>query len=130
MNIRDLIQQIEDAVTQLEGVTAVPHPRFGGRQFEWMGKEIGHIHWYGDLDILFKKDIHDAMIKEGAAKEHKWVPGSGWVTFAVKTEEDVAHALALLQFSYYQKRKRAEKGKDFTEQIDTIILNTNIKNLI
>jgi hypothetical protein len=77
-----------------------------------------------------KKDIHDAMIGEGIAHEHKWVPGSGWVTFVVAKETDIAPALELLKFSYYQKRKRAEREKDFAEEIGALQLNNNVKLLL
>jgi Family of unknown function (DUF5519) len=130
MNKRELIQQIENTITKLDGITAIPHPRFGGRQFEWNGKEIGHIHWYGDLDILFKKDIHDALIKEGTAEDHKWVPGSGWITFLISEEAHIHPAMELLKLSYYQKRKRAEKEKDFTKEIEGLELSDKIKALI
>ena len=124
------MEQIENTITQLEGVTAVPHPRFGGRQFEWQGKEIGHIHRYGHLDILFKKDIHDALIEEGAATEHQWVPDAGWVTFIISNETDLPHALELLKFSYYQKRKRDQRENDFANEIQALALSEKVKTLI
>lgn len=130
MSTRELIQQIEIAITAEEGVIAMPHPRFGGRQFDWNEKEIGHIHWNGDLDILFKKEIHDVLIEEAQAFEHKWVPGAGWITFPVLKEDDIKHALTLLQFSYYQKRKRAEREKDFSNAIEALELSSKIKALI
>lgn len=130
MTIRNLIQSLEDSITKAEGVVAIPHPRFGGRQFEWREKEIGHIHWNGDLDILFKKDIHDAMIKEGLAEEHKWVPNAGWITFPLLSEEGLPLALDLLLFSYYQKRKRAERDNSFSAELSALKITGAIKNLI
>jgi Family of unknown function (DUF5519) len=130
MSVHSLIQQIEQNVLLFNGVIAIPHPRFGGRQFEWNDKEIGHIHWNGDLDILFKKEIHNVLVEEAQGFEHKWVPGAGWITFPVLKKEDINHALTLLQFSYYQKRKRAEREKDFSTAIEALELSSKIKALI
>jgi Family of unknown function (DUF5519) len=130
MEIRDLIQEIERNVLLLDGVTAMPHPRFGGRQFDWNNKEIGHIHWNGDLDILFNKSVHDSLLTAGLATEHKYVPAAGWITFPVLKDRDIHHGLELLKFSYYQKRKRTEREKDFSSFISSLQLPENIRQLI
>jgi hypothetical protein len=130
MTIENLIQSLEDAITKAEGVVAIPHPRFGGRQFEWKGKEIGHIHWNGDLDILFKKDIHDVLIKENIAQEHKWVPNAGWITFPLLSKERFPLALDLLLFSYYQKRRKAEADNSFSAEISALKITGSVKKLI
>lgn len=123
-----LIEPIEQEVTTWAGVSADAHER-GGRQFDLNGKEIGHIHWNGDLDILFNKKIRDELLRQGRVEEHKWVPDSGWTTFPVDNEEDIPKAIELLKLSYPQKKKRLERvnineelaSLDFTEDILELI---------
>ncbi len=90
----------------------------------WEGKEIGHIHPDGDLDILFNKKIRDRLVENGLVEIHKWVPQSGWTTFHVSGEEHLEKAQILLLLSYLHKLKRkSEKGQDqrgFVEKISLL----------
>jgi hypothetical protein len=39
------------------------------------------VHECGVVDILFPRSIRDALLAEGLAEEHRWVPNSGWAHF-------------------------------------------------
>jgi hypothetical protein len=113
----NLIQSLEQIASNLPAVSTVPH-NMGGREFVWQEKEIGHIHWNGDLDILFSKKIRDVLIAHQLVEVHKWVPDSGWTTFKVKNEKDLEQAFDLLQLSYCQKRKRVVKAEEEVLEIN------------
>ena len=81
------------------GVSTNPH-RFGGTEFRFKAAEIGHIHPGGIVDIPFPRSIRDALLAEGLAQEHLWVPNSGWITFQIRGEDDYTHALWLMRLSY------------------------------
>src|ERR1700687_5845663 len=88
-----------------EEVSAWPHisihlHRFGGREFRFGNAEVGHTHTGGVVDIPFPRSIRDALLEEGLAEEHRWVPNSGWITFCVRSEDDLEHALWLMGLSY------------------------------
>lgn len=83
----------------------VPHER-GGREFRWQTTEIGHIHWHGDLDILFNRKLRTALVEAGIVETHKWVPESGWTTFRLRQASGINTALSLLRLSYLHKRLR------------------------
>ena len=83
----------------MAGVLAHPH-RFGGKEFRFGNAEIGHLHPNGTLDIPFPRAVRNALLEEGQAEEHRWVPNSGWTTFHVRREADVAHAIELMRLSY------------------------------
>ena len=34
------------------------------------------------------------------SEEHRWVPNSGWITFQMRSEKDLSHALWLMRLSY------------------------------
>jgi hypothetical protein len=93
------LNQLEQAVAGWPEVSARPH-RFGGREFRFRHAEVGHLHDNGIVDIAFPRAVHDALLAEGLAVEHHWIPNSGWTTFHVRNEEDVSHALWLLRLSY------------------------------
>src|SRR5258707_14991274 len=39
--------------------------------------------------------LRNALLENGLAEEHHWVPNSGWITFQIRSEEDLSHALWL-----------------------------------
>ena len=52
------------------------------------------------LTSRFPRSIRDALLAEGLAEEHHWVPNSGWITFRVRSEDDLkpcrlAHAAVI-----------------------------------
>ena len=69
----------------------------GGREFRFGSAEVGHVHAGGVVDIPFPRSIHDALLAESLAEKHHWAPGSGWVTFRVKSDQDLKHALWLMR---------------------------------
>jgi len=92
-------ERLEQEISSWPGVSVRPH-RFGGREFRFNAAEIGHIHIGGTVDIPFPRSIRDALLTEGLAQEHRWVPNSGWITFQVRGEEDFKHAVWLMRLSY------------------------------
>jgi hypothetical protein len=92
------IDEIEEDVLRWEGSRATIH-KLGGVQFNINGKEIGHIHSNGLLDILFSKKIKGELISAGRAVEHHSYKTSGWISFYIRTEKDRDAALKLLEHS-------------------------------
>ena len=93
-------EKIHEAVMQWDGVTAQPH-RFGGTEYLWgERREIGHIHGNALVDIPFPKKVRDEVVAAGRAKPHHILPDSGWISFYLNTEADVAQAIELLRLSY------------------------------
>lgn len=93
------LRELENAVSAWPNVSVHPH-RFGGREFRFGKAEIGHLHSNGTLDIPFPRSVRDALIEEGQAEGHRWVPDSGWTTFRVRSAADLAHAIELMRMSY------------------------------
>lgn len=93
------LKALEDELSAWPQISVHPH-RFGGREFRFGSAEVGHAHTGGIVDIPFTRPIHDALLAEGFAEQHRWVPDSGWITFRIRREEDLQHALWLLRLSY------------------------------
>jgi luciferase-like monooxygenase len=93
------LERLENEVFAWPNVTIHPH-QYGGKEFRFARAEIGHVHTGGTVDIPFPRAIRDALLAEGLAQQHRWAPDSGWVTFQVKREEDLQHALWLVRLSY------------------------------
>ena len=95
----DYLKRLEDEISTWPHVSVHPH-RFGGREFLFDSAEVGHVHIGGTVDIPFTRPIHDALLAQGLAAEHHFVPDSGWITFHMRSEADFKHALWLMRLSY------------------------------
>ena len=101
-----LLDELERLSSWPEVSATHPH-RFGGREFRFRAAEIGHVHTGGIVDIPFPRAVRNALLDEGLAEEHHWVPNSGWVTYRVRGENDLQHALWLMRLSYLRGRADA-----------------------
>jgi hypothetical protein len=125
------VKQIEKEVLKWPQVTAHAH-RFGGREFRLGSAEVGHVHAGGIVDIPFPRAVHDALLEEGLAEKHRWVPDSGWTTFRVRNDAKLPQALWLLRLSYLRYAvKKADAAQDFFEQeADSLKLSARFRSLL
>jgi Family of unknown function (DUF5519) len=93
------LKTLEAEVSAWPNVGVHPH-RFVGREFRFGNAEVGHVHMGGIVDIPFPRSIRDALLDHGLAGEHHWVPNSGWISFHIRSEADLKHALWLMGLSY------------------------------
>ena len=90
---------ITAAVLSWQNVAAQPH-RFGGVEYVIGKREIGHIHGDHLVDIPFPTKVRDRIVAEGRAEPHHLLADSGWISFYLRTIEDVPQAIALFRESY------------------------------
>jgi hypothetical protein len=93
------LQSLEEEVSGWPQISVHAH-RFGGREFRLGSAELGHMHQGGIVDIPFPRPLRNALVAEGLAQKHHWIPDSGWITFQVRTEDDLQHAVWLMRLSY------------------------------
>lgn len=127
----NFLQKIESEVSSWPEVTAHPH-RFGGREFRFGRAEIGHIHVGGAVDIPFPRPVRDALLADGLAQEHRWVPNSGWVTFVARNEADYRHSIWLMRLSYlrYALRDASDPSHFLDQESRSLHLSTTMKALL
>jgi Family of unknown function (DUF5519) len=109
------------------------HPnRFGGREFRFGDAEVGHVHTNGIVDIPFPRSIRAALLAEGLAEEHRWVPNSGWITFQMCGEEDLSHTLWLMRLSYlrYALKSASAPRKMFERESVDFHLSPRFRSLL
>jgi Family of unknown function (DUF5519) len=97
------LKKLEDDVSAWPHISVHPH-RFGGREFRFGSAEVGHAHTGGTVDIPFHRSVRDALLAEGLAEEHHWVPNSGWITLRIRSEQDLKQALWLMRLSCLRYR--------------------------
>ena len=90
------------------------------------------MHDDGAVEIRFPRALRDELLAEGLAEEHRYVPDSGWITFYVRTEDDLRHAAWLLRLSYLRFVLKAvpDPGKRFEEESERLELNPKLRALL
>jgi len=94
-------------VSSWPGVTSAPH-RFGGLEFRFGRRELGHIHGDRFADLPFPRRVHDELIAAGRARPHHVLPDSGWVTAPIDPD-DVEATIELFRMTYERAGAAAER---------------------
>ena len=125
------LKKLGDEISEWPNISAHPH-RFGGKEFLFGSAEVGHIHTGGIVDIPFPRSVRDALLANGLAEEHHWVPNSGWTTFRVRTEDDLSHALWLMRLSYlrYALKSATDPRGLLEQETEELHLSPEFKSLL
>src|ERR687894_503762 len=92
------------------GVEERPH-RFGGKEYRVNGHEIGHLHGDRLADLPFPVKVRKELVASGKAREHHVLPQTGWVSYPIRGENDVAGALELFGRNYERLTARKAAGR-------------------
>ncbi len=90
---------IDEAVTAWPGVTAVQH-RFGGTEYRFGKKEMGHVHGDRLADLPVPRRLHDELIAAGRAQPHHVLPETGWIRVWIDGPEDAPAVIELFRMQY------------------------------
>ena len=96
------------------GVEQAPH-RFGGIEFRFGKRELGHLHGDALADLPFPRAVRDELIAAGRARPHHVLPDSGWVSFRIESPGDVENAIELFRLAY--DRAVAARTRTRTSQV-------------
>ena len=124
-------KKLEEEVSVWPDVSVHPH-RFGGREFRFGNAEVGHVHPGGMVDIPFPRSVRDALLDEGLAGEHHWVPNSGWVSFRIRGDKDLKHAVWLMRLSLlrYLLKAATDPRRLLDEESEALRLTPRFKSLL
>jgi len=104
---------IADEVASWPGVTTGRH-RFGGTEFRHGRRELGHLHEDRLADLPFPLLVRDDLVAAGRAEPHHIHPESGWVSYFIRDDTDVARVIALFRMNYERTWTRAAPGAEST----------------
>lgn len=126
-----LARRLENAIAEWPYISIHTH-RFGGREFRLEKAEVGHVHFWGDLDIPFTRPIRDNLIDSGVVQQHRWVPNSGWTTFRMNRDPDLETAVWLARLSWlrFALKKESDPLILFEEECKTLHLNDRLTYLL
>jgi hypothetical protein len=92
-------QAIVREVAAWPGVTIGRH-RFGGTEFRYGRRELGHLHGNRLADLPFPLLVRNELVAAGQAEPHHIYPESGWVSYFIHSETDIPRVVALFRLNY------------------------------
>jgi Family of unknown function (DUF5519) len=97
---KELQQELRQTILSLQGVTERQNAGIHEDAF-FVGRTMFmHIHGHGHCDIRLAREDQERVLAERKARSHRWAPETGYVTFVVRNENDLAPALELIQMSH------------------------------
>ena len=96
--ITDAMDKIQEELNKDTNITISIH-KYGGIQFNYKNKELGHIHGNGMVDVLLNKKMKSELIAKKWVQEHHTFKDSGWVTLFLKSDNDIEIAVKVLKMS-------------------------------
>src|SRR6476469_4365671 len=106
MPMESIAALIEREVSSWPNVTAHPH-RFGGVELHVYQHEIGHLHGDRLADLPFPVRQRRELVAAGRASPHHILPDTGWVSYYMRSPDDVAGAIALFRLNYDRLTRRS-----------------------
>jgi len=101
--ILDAMEIIESEIQSWKGTTVGLH-KYGGVQFNYHGRELGHIHGNGLLDMRFSRAVKKELLAENRVNHHHIFVNSGWISFYIRSKDDAEYATKLLKIAYDRRR--------------------------
>lgn len=92
------------------GVTVQAH-RFGGLEYLYGRKELGHVHGDRLADLPFPRRLRDALIAEGRAEAHHVLPETGWVSRWINSPDEADAVIALFRINYERYSSGGSAGQ-------------------
>ena len=96
-------------VSAWSGVT-VEQRGDGFVEFRVGRREIGHLHGSRLADLPFPVRVREQLVASGKAAPHYLHPETGWVSFYIKGEQDVAAIIDLFRLNYDRPWLEAAPG--------------------
>ena len=131
MWIMNDLENLEREISTWTGISVHSH-RFGGREFRFGNAEVGHVHTGGTVDIPFTRAIRNLLLQGGLAEEHHFVRNSGWITYRMRGEAGLQHALWLMRLSYlrYALKNSPDPIELFTRESEQLRLEGEFAPLL
>ena len=105
-------RQIQQEVGSWPGVSVEAYG--GGMTFFHVGRrEIGHLHGSRLADLPFPVRIREQLVAAGKVDLHYLHPKTGWATYYIRSEDDVAPIVELFRLNYERPWLKAGTSSAF-----------------
>ncbi|MDC3960645.1 MATE family efflux transporter [Polyangium jinanense] len=92
------IDELLAALDGIDGVVACARP-INTIGFYLKGRELGHVHRNGHIDLHVPGPVHDQLLTEGRAVHHRSQHGTSWISHDLFGAADAREAVWLLELT-------------------------------
>lgn len=103
MGTPDYGARLAELLKHWSDMDVLPH-RSGGVEFRVGKREIGHVHLSGVADLLVSVRMRRDLVAAGRAQAHHTLPHSGWISFRLRSENDIPAVVELFRLNYDRVR--------------------------
>jgi MFS family permease len=100
-----ITENIKHEILSWPGVTSNPY-QFGGVEFRVNKRDMGHIHGEKLADLPFPIKLRKEIITSGRALPHIIYPESMWVSYIIRSEEDIPKIIDLFRLQYERLKNK------------------------
>jgi len=109
--------KLTEQVKKLKDVKTINH-RYGGIEFKVNGKEFGHMHGNGLVDILLNKKLAVEFCEKGICETHHVIKHTGWVSLQIDANENWRDAVVLMKKAYNLRRSTSKVVNSIVDHYD------------
>lgn len=103
----NILESVKKEILSWPHVTAEPH-RFGGLEFKYDKREMGHIHENTVVDFPFPLQLRKELVSSGKVSLHHVLPDSGWARYWIKSDADLEKIIELFKIQYERLRPKEQ----------------------
>jgi len=96
--VKEFIEAMKLLLVQWRG-TSIAKGNFDSISLLLMDRELAHIHYNGDLDIIFGTKLSAILVAKGWVKKHAYVSRVG-ITYSILSQESIEFGIQLVRLSY------------------------------
>lgn len=113
-----------DAIHDAPALEVRPRP-INTIGFYARGRELGHVHRNGHVDLHFPLAVGDELISEGKAVHHRHIAEASWVSFRMSEPDDSRHAAALVKLA--SAMTQVFKGELELDELESTLLTDRLR---
>lgn len=94
---------LSKTIKSWQGVNCHYH-KFGGLQFDYKGREIGHLHGNGLLDLKLSKNLNQLRLNP-LIEPHHFLGDSNWVSIKIRSNSPLEEIIAIVEKLYNEAKE-------------------------
>ncbi|MFC6764523.1 luciferase family protein [Natrinema soli] len=126
--VTEYAEQVIETVSSWPEITT-GNGRFNSTTFQIEGRDIGHVHSWGPVDIGYPQPLRNQLVAEKHTEKHHVVPDSNATTFHIEAADDVEQAIVLLRLSYLYQILVLQKRGDGDAELTAIDVNDELAGM-
>lgn len=124
---------IDGLIARLDGLDQLRVANTRGNAIGFFGpggRELGHVHRGGQLDLCFPPTIMEQLEREGLVEHHRHLDDACWVTRELEGQDDLPAAVELLTLGYQLALLRTQIDANAKISLDAALQHMHVSDAL